>query len=217
MIDLRNCDCIDLLATLPDKSISLAIVDPPYGIGASKDSRFGVKHKNSATIQKNYEKKEWDFTPPPQKYFDELFRVSKNQIIWGVNYFFDNRLLGGRVVWNKCVPEGYSKSKCELAFKSFGIGVDYVELAWHGMIQHDMKNKENRIHPTQKPVALYKWLLTHYAKEGDTILDTHLGSMSSAIACYDLDFDLLGCELDKDYFDAGVKRFETHKLQQNLF
>ena len=217
-IELHNEDCIPAMKQYPDNYFSLAICDPPYGIDIGNDDRFGKKtSKKAITHTKNYTKKDWDLDIPTKEYFNELFRVSKNQIIWGVNYFPDERLCGGRIFWDKDVPENYSKSKGEIAYKSYGIGVDYIKVTWHGMLQYDMKNKEIRIHPTQKPVQLYRWLLHNYAKEGDKILDTHLGSGSIAIACHDMEFDLTGYEIDKEYFDAACKRIETHKLQLKLF
>ena len=216
MINITNEDNMALMARYPDKYFDLAIVDPPYGIDASGDNRFGKKaSKGAAAITKAYVKKDWDKEYPPEEYFIELFRVSKNQIIWGVNYYpYD--LTGGRIVWDKDVPEDYSKSKCELAFKSFGYGTDLVKIRWNGMLQKDMKDKENRIHPTQKPRALYKWLLEKYAKQGDKILDTHLGSGSIAIACHDYGYDLTACELDPDYYQAAMKRIQQHQSQSKL-
>jgi len=126
-------------------------------------------------------------------------------------------LTGGRLFWDKDVPQDYTKSKGELAFKSFGHGVDLVKITWHGMIQYDMKNKENRIHPTQKPIRLYEWILDKYAKEGDKILDTHLGSGSIALACHNRGFDLTGFEIDKEYFDNAVERLRVHQSQLTMF
>ena len=216
-ITITNEDNMELMARYPDKYFDLAIVDPPYGIDVANDNRFGIKaSKNSAAKTNDYAKKDWDKGLPTAIYWDELFRVSKNQIIWGVNYFTDNRLSGGRIFWHKNVPEDYTKSKGEIAFKSFGISVDYINVTWHGMLQYDMKNKEIRIHPTQKPIQLYKHLLKKYATPGDKILDTHLGSGSIAIACHDLGFDLVACELDKDYYEAAMKRLKLHQAQLTL-
>tara|TARA_R110002049_G_scaffold255759_1_gene431251 strand:+ start:1183 stop:1851 length:669 start_codon:yes stop_codon:yes gene_type:complete len=217
-IELLNLDCLHYLKQCQDKQFDWAIVDPPYGIDVANDSRFGKKSsKKSATKTKDYAKKDWDLGVPNTEYWNELFRVSKNQIVWGVNYFDDPRLCGGRIFWDKDVPEDYTKSKGELAYRSTGVGVDYIKVTWHGMIQHDMKNKEIRIHPTQKPVHLYKHLLKKYIKQGDKVLDTYLGSGSIAIACYDLKVDLVGIELDKEYFDNANKRLEQHKKQLTLF
>lgn len=217
-ISIYNEDCLQALKAMADKQFDWAIIDPPYGIDVANDSRFGKKSsKKAATKTKDYTKKDWDLGVPTTEFWDELFRVSKNQIVWGVNYFADPRLCGGRIFWDKEVPEDYTKSKGELAYRSTGVGVDYIKVTWHGMIQHDMKNKEVRIHPTQKPVKLYKWLLDKYAKQGDKILDTHLGSGSIAIACWDMGYDLTAYEVDKEYFDNACKRLETHKAQLTLW
>ena len=216
-IELLNCDCMEYMATLPDKAFDLAIVDPPYGIGAADDSRFGIKHNGAAAERKLYERKEWDSEIPKKDFFDLIFRVAEQQIVWGVNYYPDSRLTGGRIFWDKCCPERYSKSAGELAYKSKGYGIDYFRSAWHGMIQENMRFKEHRIHPTQKPVKLYEWLLTRYAKPGQRILDTHLGSGSSAIAAHNLGFDFVGMELDKDYYDAACARLKAHQAQSSLF
>lgn len=216
MINLYNCDNMEFMAKVPDKYYDLAIVDPPYGINAGADARQGLKFKKSAAQRKDYGNKDWDLNTPSVEYFKELIRVSKEQIIWGVNYYPIDLLAGGRIFWDKDTAEDYTNSDGELAFCSKINSVKKVKIRWNGMLQYDMKNKEERIHPTQKPIQLYKWLLKNYAKQGDKILDTHGGSMSIALACHDLDFDLDLCELDKDYFDAGVKRFEQHKKQLKL-
>ena len=150
---------------------------------------------------------------PDRDYFDRLKEVTKHQIIWGCN-FYSVDLTGGRVVWNK---NGTAFGEAEIAYCSKMNSAKIFEYTWNGMIQQDMKNKEERFHPTQKPVALYKWLLKNYAKTGDTILDTHGGSMSIAIACYDMGFSLDLYEIDKDYYEAGVKRFEDHIRKPSLF
>lgn len=204
-----NMDCMPVLRALPDKCFELAIVDPPYG-NKSHDAMHKVSHKSTrATTRGNY--KPFDNSKPSPEYFTELKRVSVNQIIWGGNFF---GLDGGYICWNK---NGTCFGEAELAFCSLIKTVRLFEFTWNGMIQEDMKNKETRIHPTQKPVALYKWLLQNYAKQGDKILDTHLGSGSSRIAAYDLGFDFTGYELDKDYFDAQEARFQRHIAQGNLF
>jgi len=208
-------DCLEFMKPLPDNYYDLCISDPPYGINASNDNRFGKLFKTAATNRKDYLKKQWDSNIPDQFFFNELKRISKNQIIWGVNYY--NNLPGGRIVWNKDVPKKYTKSKCEIAYKSIGIGIDYIKLTWNGMLQENMKNKEHRIHPTQKPVALYKWLLKNYAKPGQKIFDSHVGSGSLRIACSDLGFDFEGCEIDKDYWEAQEERFKNHTKQEELF
>jgi len=211
---LTNEDNMALMARYPDKYFDLAIVDPPYGIDADKkNSLKKLQSKKSASLSKDYGSQEWDSSIPKDEYFDELFRVSKRQIIWGANYF---GLIGGMLYWHKNVTMP-TYSQGELAWLSWLNKIDFFELTWHGMIQHDMSNKEVRVHPTQKPVALYKWLLDKYAKEGDKILDTHLGSGSIAIACHDYGFELTGCELDKEYFDKGIERVKNHISQQKLF
>jgi len=210
-----NRDCMEGMKEFPDKYFELAIVDPPYGIGASDYKRGGTKMGNSAAVCKVYLKKDWDSAIPEESYFIELQRISKNQIIWGANNFGLPPSTCW-IVWDKMTaPNGYAD--CELAWTSFDKAVRQIRLQWSGMLQYDMKNKEDRIHPTQKPIALYKWLLKNYAKEGDKILDTHLGSASSRIAAYDMGFDFWGYELDKDYFDASVKRFENFKSQLKMF
>jgi site-specific DNA-methyltransferase (adenine-specific) len=214
---ITNEDNMELMARYPDNYFDLAIVDPPYGIGAGADARQGIKFNKSATRRKDYGSKDWDFETPSNEYFEELIRVSKNQIVWGVNYYPNNVLSGGRIFWDKDTAEDYTNSDGELAFCSMINSIKKVKIRWNGMLQHDMKNKEARIHPTQKPVALYKWLLDKYAKEGDKILDTHLGSGSIAIACHDYKFDLTACELDKEYFDKAMQRINNHMAQQKLF
>jgi len=216
-IELHNVDCLPFMRECVDKQFDLAIVDPPYGIDVANDNRFGKKaSKKAATHTKDYTKKDWDLGVPTKEYWDELFRISKNQIVWGVNYFADERLCGGRIFWDKEVPQDYTKSKGEIAYKSFGVGVDYIKVTWHGMLQYNMKDKEERIHPTQKPILLYKQLLAKYAKEGNKILDTHLGSGGVAVACYDMGFDLTATEIDKEYFEKASKRIDMHKRQLTL-
>lgn len=217
-INLYHGDCMEAMKGMKDKQYDLAIVDPPYGIGASNDVRGNTQYGNAAAISKSYGKKDWDGSSPKEEYFNELRRVSKNQIIWGANHFINKQPLDSPcwIVWDKENGEnGYAD--CELAWTSFKSAVRKVKIRWHGMLQYDMKNKEDRVHPTQKPVKLYRWLLKNYAQEGWKILDTHGGSMSIAIACYDMGFDLDLWEIDKDYYGAGVKRFNDHKKQLKLF
>ena len=222
-ISIYNEDCLQALKAMADNHFDLAIVDPPYGIGASADSRVGgsytvnlggVKKKVAA---KAYTPKDWDFKKPTLEYWNELKRVSKNQIVWGGNYFASNlEDTSCWLVWNKRNGEN-NNADCELAWTSFKTAVRMFEWKWNGMLQQNMKDKEVRIHPTQKPVALYKWLLKNYAKEGDTILDTHFGSLSIGIACHDLGFELTAIELDKDYYEAGKKRLIEHQMQLTIF
>lgn len=210
-----NRDCLEAMKEMDDNAFDLAIVDPPYGIKASNNARANTQHGKALAVSKDYGFKEWDFERPSDEYFTELRRVSKNQIIWGGNYY---GLEGTScyIVWDKKNGNnGYAD--CELAWSSFRSAVRMFAYQWHGMLQEDMANKERRIHPTQKPVALYKWLLQNYAKPGDKILDTHLGSGSSRIACYDLGFDFTGYELDADYFQAQEERFARHTAQERLF
>jgi site-specific DNA-methyltransferase (adenine-specific) len=205
---------MEAMKDMSDNQFDLAIVDPPYGINADKkNSVKKLQSKKSASLSKDYGNQNWDDAIPNQDFFNQLKRVSKKQIVWGANYF---DLQGGMLYWHKRVTMP-TYSQGELAWLSWQNKIDFVDIAWHGMIQHDMKNKEIRIHPTQKPVKLYEWLLINYAKEGDTILDTHLGSGSIAIACHNLGFELTGYEIDKEYFEAAKKRLEQHKQQGRLW
>jgi len=214
-MNITNEDNMDLMARYEDNHFDLAIVDPPYGIDINNQSQG----KGGGVAKKiDYQKKNWDSESPNKIYFNELKRVSKNQIVWGANHFiskipFDSSCW---IVWDK--DNGKTDfADCELAWSSFKTSVRIFKWKWSGMLQQNMKNKEQRFHPTQKPVKLYEWLLMNYAKEGDKILDTHLGSGSIAIACHNLGFDLTACELDKEYYDAAMKRLNDHKLQQKLF
>jgi site-specific DNA-methyltransferase (adenine-specific) len=221
--EVYNEDNMVGMARYPDKYFDLAIVDPPYGIGVMSmnytTSGAIRTHGHSAAKRKDYRKQsKWDLTPDI-KYFDELFRISKNQIIWGGNYFSEMIPSSKSfIVWDKRCNDSMVNdfSDCEYAWCSTGVARMF-RFTWNGMIQGNMKEKEVRFHPTQKPVQLYKWLLKNYAKEGDKIIDTHLGSGSSRIACYEGGFDFVGFELDKEYFDASVKRFDNYKLQMRLF
>ena len=216
-VRLHLGDSLEAMKQMEDNAYELAIVDPPYGIDVANDSRFGKKFKVAATRRKEYAKKDWDKGVPTKEYFEQLFRVSKNQIIWGINYYPYDFLTGGRLFWDKDVAEDYTNSKGEIAYKSFGHGVDLVKVTWNGMLQYDMKNKEERIHPTQKPIRLYEWILDKYAKEGDKILDTHLGSGSIALACHNRGFELDGWEIDEEYYNNAVKRLKTHQQQLTMF
>jgi site-specific DNA-methyltransferase (adenine-specific) len=203
MMNITNEDNMELMARYPDKYFDLAIVDPPYGINVNESigRRKGMKHSG-------HKKAVWDNEIPTAEYFDELFRVSKNQIIWGANYFVmpPTKCF---IIWDKCYSEDVTFSRYEYAWSSFNI-------TSKGFVFNGQANKD-KIHPTQKPVALYKWLLDKYAKPGDKILDTHLGSGSIAIACHDYGFDLIACELDKEYFDKAMQRINNHTAQQKLF
>jgi site-specific DNA-methyltransferase (adenine-specific) len=206
-------DCMEGMKNYPDKFFDLAIVDPPYGIGESGQTN---KTRSSLAKSKDYGNKNWDAAPPDSIYFNELIRASRNQIIWGANHFGNLAPTSCWIVWDKVNGEN-DFADCELAWTSFTTAVRQFTFKWHGMLQQDMRNKEDRIHPTQKPVALYKWLLKNYAKPGDKILDTHMGSQSSRIAAYDMGFDYTGFEIDADYFNAGNERFENFKKQLKLF
>jgi site-specific DNA-methyltransferase (adenine-specific) len=216
---VTNEDCMELMSRYPDKYFELAIVDPPYGINFSTYERVGMGQK----IKERYTKKErknWDNEIPKDHYFSELFRVSKNQIIWGGNYFPYLWLNGCKtfIFWDKLstIPN-YSDG--ELAWTSFNFPAKKFTWAWHGWSNGILgRNKtEKTIHPTQKPIELYKWLLKNYASEGDKILDTHLGSGSSRIAADKMGYDFYACELDRDYFEAQEKRFKEYKSQLILF
>ena len=205
-VEYFNEDCMAGMARYPDKYFDLAIVDPPYGIGI--DGQKKSTSKNPRHNRKEHVQKDWDSATPKKEYFDELFRVSKNQIIWGGNYFVEHLEKGtkGWIVWDKG-QHGLTMSDAELAFSSFQKPtrvkvINRVELLIDGTI-----------HPAQHPVKLYKWLLTNYAKPGDKILDTHVGSASSLIACYDMGFDYIGFEIDEEYYNAAQKRIAENKAQ----
>ena len=200
MIELINGDCMEYMRKMKDNEFDLAIVDPPYGIDINSSGRLG--HYGGKG-------KKWDSKIPDEKYFAELFRVSKNQIIWGGNYFNmpPTRCF---LIWDKEQPEDVSFASCEYAYTSFNKSAKTF-------YKRPQNADDYRIHPTQKPVKLYEWLLDNYAKEGDKILDTHLGSGSIAIACHNRKFDLTGYEIDKEYYDAACKRYDFHKRQLTLF
>ena len=192
-------DCEEYLKTVKDNTFDLAIVDPPYGISIS-----------SNPIRQKHKKKSWDDNIPSKLYFNLLNNSSKDSIIWGGNYFIEYlKNTQGFIIWDKKQPEGLTLSMCEFAYTTIQRPAKIFRQSVH--------KEKNKIHPTQKPVKLYEWLLMNYAKEGDKILDTHLGSGSIALACHNLKFDLTACELDKDYFDAAMKRINNHTKQQRLF
>ena len=198
-ITITNEDCMDLLRRTPDNFYDISICDPPYGIGISNNP-----------VRQKHNKKTWDDSIPNEEYFKELFRVSKNQIIWGGNYFIDYLSNSqGFIIWDKKQPENFSLAMCEFAYSSIQSPAK--------IFRYSVLSEKDKIHPTQKPVALYKWLLDKYAKEGDKILDTHGGSMSIAIACADYGFELTCCELDKEYYDKGIQRVKNHVSQLKLF
>lgn len=195
-----NMDCMEAMREMPDKAFDLAVVDPPYGIGITDSGR--LKKYNSQNVA-------WDSEPPTREYFEQLFRVSKNQIIWGGNYF-DLPPTKCFLIWDKQQPEDVSFASCEFAWTSF----DSVAKTFYLSPLH---TGEVRIHTTQKPAALYRWMFKRYAKRGDKILDTHLGSGSSRIAAYDAGLDFVGYEIDKEYFDKQEERFKKYTAQGRLF
>ena len=212
-------DCMEHLKEYPDGYFELAIVDPPYG-GVTKGGYMVNKVSGGVARNRNdYHLALWAQKAPEKEYFDELRRVSKNQIIWGGNYFA--HLLPPSqcwVVWDKERAEGVHYADCELAWTSFNKAARIFRFKWDGMLQGDMKNKEHKIHPTQKPVALYKWLLRNFTStEYDLILDTHVGSGSSLIACHDLGYEYVGFEIDKVYYENAKKRLYEQTRQISIF
>jgi len=197
MINITNEDNIELMARYEDNHFDLAIVDPPYGIGIS-----------SNPVRQKHAKKDWDNAIPTKEYFDELFRVSKNQIIWGGNYF-DLPPTQGFFIWDKKQPHDFSLAMCEMAWSSLQKPAKMWTLS--------VLKERNKIHTTQKPVQLYEWLLMNNAEQGDKILDTHLGSGSIALACHNLKFDLTACELDTEYYNAAMLRIKQHQQQLTMF
>lgn len=219
---VTNEDCMAMMSRYPDKYFQLAIVDPPYGIGAAKRNGSIGQKKGQGKIT-SYKSKNWDSIPPNNDYFKELFRVSRNQIIWGANYFANYLPPSmGWIVYDKLQPEGVTFAMAELAFTSFNKSIKTFKTSRANM-QNCVSNNDSigfknaKIHPTQKPISLYKWLLQNYANPGDKILDTHLGSGSSRIAAYELGFDFFACELDSDYFEAQEKRFNERAKKVDLF
>ena len=217
-------DCMDYLPKFPVKYFDLAITDPPYFSGPERRNYYG--RRISPIGVKRYYKPSDEWNVPDEKYFKELFRVSKNQIIWGCNYF-DYHFPSGRIIWDKC-NQGSDFSDCEIAACSLHDSVRLFRYMWNGMFQGksisegwiQQGNKslnEKRIHPTQKPIALYDWLLSKYAKPGDKILDTHVGSASSLIACCKNGFKYIGFEKDPYYYDLAYKRLQEYKSQITLF
>ena len=206
-MNITNENNMELMARYEDNHFDLAIVDPPYGINVNMNMgvRKGEKRKHKS--------KDWDNKTPNKEYFKELKRVSKNQIIWGANNFIENlSSSSGWIYWDKKISGDVDFSAGELAYTSFNKSLKSITIA----IQQ-VYLLETRIHPTQKPIRLYEWLLMNYAKEGDKILDTHGGSMSIALACHNLNFDLTLCELDTEYYEAGLKRLKQHQKQIRLF
>lgn len=217
---LYNLDCMEGMKEIPDKYFDLAIVDPPYFNGPNKRQYYGRRINKLSIKRTDYsEIKGWEV--PNEQYFKELLRVSKNQIIWGINYY-DIYLGPGRIIWDKVNGES-SYSDCEIAYCSTHDSTRLFRYMWNGMNQgksisqgHKSKN-EKRIHQTQKPVNLYKWTLMNYAKQGDKIIDTHVGSASSLVACHEMGFDFLGFELDKNMHELASKRLEEVMNQISMF
>jgi len=219
-------DCVELMKAYPDNHFDLAVVDVPYGLDEangknnSRNKGFGKGNSKSKkiTFSKDYGIKNWDKNPPNKDYFKELFRVSKNQIVWGANHFISRLPYDSScwLVWDK--DNGNSDfADAELAWTSFKKAVRLYKYRWNGLLQQDMKNKEIRIHPTQKPVGLYDWIFNRFANEGMKILDTHLGSGSSRISADKAKLDFTGMEIDKEYFDLSEKRYQNYKSQLRLW
>jgi len=201
-IELYNCDNMELMARYPDKYFDLAIVDPPYSISI----------ENSGTMFKKFgDTKGWDNEIPNNEYWEELFRVSKNQIVWGGNYFIEYLKNTKCIIWWDKMNGTNMMADGEIAWTSFNKHCKRFQM------HHFSSGYDKKIHPTQKPVKLYEWILKEFAEKGNLILDTHLGSGSIAIACHDYGFELVGCELDKEYYDKGIQRVKNHVSQQKLF
>lgn len=213
MLTITNEDNMALMARYPDKYFDLAIVDPPYGIGLvkTKAGNWGIRKENKDSHSKQ---KEWDFSKPTLEYIIELFRVSKDQILFGANHYIEVVPYNSScwIVWDKENGDNYF-ADCELAWTSFKTATRKAKIKWGGANSH---REGKRIYECQKPVALYKWLLDKYAKPSDKILDTHLGSGSIAIACHDYGFDLTACELDPEYYEAAMKRIDAHIAQKRI-
>lgn len=234
MIELNSfiCgDCMDYLPQFPDKYFDIAVCDPPYALG-----EHGGRNRSKYVVQKNgskifvsdgqYQNRGWDNTHPDRQYFDELIRISKKQIIWGVNYF-DYPFPGGRIVWDKC-NDGSDQSGAEIAYCSLNNRIDIFRYMWRGMMQGksieeghiqqgNKKLNEKRIHPTQKPVNLYRWIVQKYIKSGWKVLDTHTGSASSLIAYEEAGIDYIAFEIDPYYYDLAIKRLKEYRAQITLF
>ena len=214
-LDLRLADCMDVMKGFPDGYFDLAIVDPPYGIGEDGKKNHSRGQAAKPTL---YTPKAWDRQTPPVEYFEELRRVAKHQIIWGANHMMEKIMRGSPswIIWDK-ENGGADFADAELAYTSHDKAARIFKFRWAGMLQGDMANKEARIHPTQKPVALYRWLLANYATPGMRVLDTHLGSGSHAIAAHYAGIHLTACEIDADYFHAATDRIERETRQTELF
>ncbi len=206
--EVHLIDCVEFMRGLPDKAFNLAIVDVPYTDEYKNMQNLNTDMKGKQAKVGQYHYNSLSNAKPTKEYWDELKRVSKHQIVWGANYLIE--YLNSTpcvIVWDKNNSGNFAD--CEIAFATFTTGAKIFKYTWNGMIQQNMKDKEERIHPTQKPVALYRWLLRNYAKPNDTIFDSHMGSQSSRIACHMEGFDFTGCELDPEYFEQGNQRYEA--------
>ena len=214
-IEFLNIDCLHYMKQCEDKQFDLAIVDPPYGINMDGDINIRKPDRKSTWDKKEkYTRKDWDKETPSIEYWTELFRISKNQIVWGGNYFTDNLPISKCwVFWDKMFDKTFNFSHGELAWTSF----DKQLLKYTISSKAETRGGKDRIHPTQKPKKLYEWLLTKFANEGDKIIDTHLGSGSIALACWNMKYDLVGLEIDKEYYTKASKRLNQHKKQLTLF
>lgn len=208
---VHNCDCMDYMKTCKNNQFDLAIVDPPYGIGDFRQD-FGKAN----TSKNKYKSIEWNNIIPDKKYFDELFRISKNHIIFGFQYYQKFMISKGVIIHNKKVPLKCNLSMADIACTSLFNKVVLYDYTWHGMLQENMKNKQIRIHPCEKPIALYKWILFNFAKKCNNIFDSHVGSGSIRIACYDLNFEFTGCEINKDYWKEQDERYNSYIKQLKL-
>lgn len=210
-------DCMDGMQQFPDKYFNLAIVDPPYG-GVKQGGYMKNQMSGGVARHHEYNNAIWQQSAPGPEYFRELFRVSKQQIVWGGNNFISYlQPTQCWIVWDKQKPEGIGFADIELAWTSFDKAARIFRYTWNGMLQGNMKEKETKIHPTQKPVALYEWILHRFAQPGDLILDTHVGSASSLIACHNLNYKYVGFEIDKGYYVDAKNRLEQETAQYSLF
>lgn len=211
-----NEDCIAVMKRYPDKFFNLALCDPPYGIGEDGASNHS---RGKLAKPKLYTPKDWDKEPPAEEYFKEVLRVSKFVVMWGANHYIERMPKQNAtcwLIWDKENGEN-DFADCEMAWTNFDSAVRRFKFRWAGMLQGNMKDKEVRIHPTQKPVQLYAWVLAKFAEEGWKVLDTHLGSGSSRIACHKAGLEFVGCEIDKEYFEAQEARFKNFTAQQTLW
>lgn len=226
--EVFNEDCMAVMRRYPDKYFDLAVVDPVYG-GVTQGGYMKNQCNGGVGPHPKYHAELWKQEKTAASYFQELFRVSKNQIIWGGNYFCEEIARDSQcwIVWDKCHTEGISYADAELAWTSFNSATRIFRFLWNGMLQGTPGNgtkangnkalNEKRIHPTQKPVSLYTWIFQNYAEPGQKVLDTHMGSQSSRIAAYDQGLNYTGCEIDKHYFDAGNERYAAYTSQMSLF